>query len=90
MGIVDPHFLDTFGVRLLSGRFFDARDRAAVQPVVVIDGKMAAQMWPHGDALNRKLVLYPGKKWARDGDGDRRGRAIAARQHAGTIAARAC
>ena len=28
MGIVDGHFLDTYGVRLLEGRFFDARDNA--------------------------------------------------------------
>lgn len=64
MGIVDPHFLDTYDVRLLRGRFIDARDRADAAQVVVIDGKMAAQMWPHGDALNRKLIIYPGKKWA--------------------------
>ncbi|HWU76280.1 MAG TPA: ADOP family duplicated permease [Rhodanobacter sp.] len=65
MGIVDAHFLDTYDVRLLSGRFIDARDQADSEAVVVIDGKMAAQMWPHGDALNRKVVLYPGKEWAR-------------------------
>ena len=65
MGIVDAHFADTFGVKLLEGRFFDARDAADSAPVVVIDAKMAAAMWPHADALNRQLVLYPGKDWAR-------------------------
>lgn len=65
MGIVSPHFLKTYDVRLLRGRFIDARDRSDSAPVVVIDAKMAAQMWPHADALNRKLVLYPGNKWAR-------------------------
>lgn len=65
MGIVDPHFLDTYGVRLLEGRFIDARDTAASARVVVIDAKMAAAMWPHQDALNRKLVLYPGHAWAK-------------------------
>ncbi|OOG57728.1 hypothetical protein B0E47_05700 [Rhodanobacter sp. B05] len=64
MGIVDAHFLGTFGVKLLQGRFFGARDAADSAPVVVIDAKMAAAMWPHADALNRKLVLYPGKAWA--------------------------
>ncbi len=87
MGIVGPHFLDTYDVRLLRGRFFDARDQAQSRPVVVIDGKMAAQMWPHGDALNRKLVLYPGKRWAADGDGGRRDRTLAAGQRAGAIRA---
>ncbi|WP_243039019.1 ADOP family duplicated permease [Dyella sedimenti] len=65
MGIVDAHFLDTYGVRLREGRFFDARDRADSQAVVVIDAKLADALWPHGDALNQSLVLYPGKSWAR-------------------------
>jgi len=60
MGIVDPHFLDTYGVRLLEGRFLDARDSAESEHVAVIDTKMAAAMWPHQDALGRKLVLWPG------------------------------
>jgi putative ABC transport system permease protein len=64
MGIVDAHFLDTYGVRLVAGRFFDARDRMGSESVVVIDTKMAQAMWPHGDPLDRKLVLYPGTSWA--------------------------
>jgi putative ABC transport system permease protein len=61
MGIVDPHFLATYGVRLREGRFFDARDRADNTPVAVVDAKLAEAMWPHGDALGRKLVLWPGR-----------------------------
>ncbi len=64
MGIVDTHFLDTYGVRLRAGRFIDARDRADSQQVVVIDAKMAASFWPGSDPLNRMLVLYPGKSYA--------------------------
>ncbi len=64
MGIVGPHFLDTYGIHLLKGRFFDARDRADSAAVAVIDAKMAASMWPHGDALGRKLVLWPGRAQA--------------------------
>lgn len=64
MGIVDVHFLDTYGVRLREGRFFDARDRAGSQRVAVIDAKMAAALWPGDDPLNRKLILHPGKPQA--------------------------
>jgi predicted permease len=64
MGIVDPHFLATYGVRLLEGRFPDARDTAGSERVAVIDAKMAAAMWPHQDALGRKLVLWPGRPQA--------------------------
>jgi len=65
MGIVDPHFLDTYGLRLREGRFFDARDRADSSPVAVVDAKMADAMWPHGDAIGRTLVLWPGRPQAR-------------------------
>ncbi len=65
MGIVDAHFLDTYGVHLREGRFFDARDRANSTPVAVIDEKMAAAMWPQGDALGSELVLWPGRSSAR-------------------------
>ncbi|GAB3781601.1 ABC transporter permease [Dyella agri] len=65
MGIVDPHFLATYGVRLRAGRFFDARDRADGAPVAVVDAKLAEAMWPHGEALGRKLVLWPGRVHAR-------------------------
>lgn len=65
MGLVDPHFLATYGVRLREGRFFDARDRMDSAPVAVVDAKMAAAMWPHGDALGRTLVLWPGRSQAR-------------------------
>lgn len=62
--IADQHFLDTYGVRLHKGRFFDARDTADTTPVAVIDGKMASAFWPHEDPLQRTLILYPGKKYA--------------------------
>ena len=65
MGIVDAHFLDTYGVHLSAGRFFSALDRAGSLPVVVIDRKMAAAMWPGRDPLGQPLTLYPGKPWAR-------------------------
>jgi predicted permease len=64
-GIVGAHFLDTFGVHLRAGRFFDASDRTDGAPVTVVDAKLATSMWPHGDALGRKLVLWPGKSYAK-------------------------
>jgi hypothetical protein len=64
MGIVDGHFLDTYGVHLLSGRFFDTRDRAGSQPVTVIDQKTAFALWPGQQAVGQSLVLYPEQPWA--------------------------
>jgi hypothetical protein len=64
MAIADPHFLATYGVKLLQGRFFDARDSADSHNVAVIDTRMAQQFWPHENPLDRTLVLYPGKPYA--------------------------
>lgn len=64
LGIVDPHFLDVYGVRLRAGRFFGPQDRAGSLPVTVIDAKTAAALWPGREALGQHLVLYPGRAWA--------------------------
>ncbi|WP_426690134.1 ABC transporter permease [Rhodanobacter ginsengiterrae] len=64
MGIVDDHFLGAYGVHLVEGRFFDARDRADSLPVTVIDRKTAQALWPGRDAVGQRLVLYPGQSWA--------------------------
>lgn len=65
MGIVDPHFLDVYDVRLLQGRFFDARDVDGSQPVTVIDRKAADALWPGRTALGQHLVLWPDRPTAR-------------------------
>jgi predicted permease len=59
VGIVDPHFLDVYGVRLRAGRFFTARDDAGSDAVVVVDAKAAAALWPGRDPLGQQLVFYP-------------------------------
>ncbi|MDQ6647770.1 MAG: ABC transporter permease, partial [Pseudomonadota bacterium] len=59
MGIVDSHFLSTYGVHLVEGRFFDARDRSDSLPVTVIDRKTAKALWLGRDAVGQRLVLYP-------------------------------
>jgi len=65
MAIVDPHFLNVFGVRLLEGRFFDARDADGRLPVAVVDRKTAQALWPGRDALGQHLVLYPDRDYTR-------------------------
>jgi putative ABC transport system permease protein len=63
MGIVDSHFLSTYGVHLVEGRFFDPRDRADSLPVTVIDQKTAQALWPGRDAVGQRVVLYPGQSY---------------------------
>jgi len=56
---VDDHFLTTYGIRLLQGRGFDARDRADGERVVVIDRRLAERLWPAGNALGQTLLVNP-------------------------------
>jgi putative ABC transport system permease protein len=56
---VDDHFAETYGVRVLNGRFFDTRDQKDSQPVVVIDQRFADHFWKGQDPLNRRIKLDP-------------------------------
>lgn len=65
LGIVDPAFLDVYGVRLVEGRFFDAHDIADSEPVAVVDRKTARALWPGREAVGQTLVMHPGRTWVR-------------------------
>jgi hypothetical protein len=60
-GIVEPGFLDVYGVRLRQGRFFGVADQAGSAAVAVVDSKLAQAMWPGRDALGQTLRLWPGR-----------------------------
>lgn len=62
LGIVDPYFADTYGVHLVEGRFFNARDQADTEQVAVIDQAAAAALWPGRDALGQRLLLHAEQK----------------------------
>ena len=55
-GAVDAQFANAYGVKLLTGRFFDSRDRADTASVVVIDEHAAAQMGGPSQALGQTIV----------------------------------
>jgi predicted permease len=59
VGHVDDHFADTYGIRLLSGRFFDARDLAEGERVTVIDRRLSEDVFPGRDALGLRLKTDP-------------------------------
>ena len=47
---VSASYLETMGMRLLSGRFFDATDTAASPKTIVINEALAKRLWPGEDA----------------------------------------
>ena len=46
MTYADPAFARTIGLRVLQGRFIDATDTKASEPVVVVNKALARLYWP--------------------------------------------
>jgi putative ABC transport system permease protein len=44
--VVTPSYFETFGVRLVAGRFFDPRDTADTANVVIVNETLARILWP--------------------------------------------
>lgn len=51
--IVDDRYLQTMRIPLRAGRYFDARDIAETEKVVVINETMARRLWPGQDAVGQ-------------------------------------
>jgi putative ABC transport system permease protein len=52
---VSPGYMETMGMTLRAGRFFDARDDAKAAPVAIISETMARVYWPGVDPLGRRF-----------------------------------
>jgi len=56
---ITPGYLETFGIQLVQGRVFDARDRSDAARVVMVDERLAARFWPGQNPVGRRMY-YPG------------------------------
>jgi predicted permease len=52
---VTPGFLEAFGARLLSGRWFEEADERKARSVVIVDRALAARSWPGEDPIGRVI-----------------------------------
>ncbi|MBL8212731.1 MAG: ABC transporter permease [Bryobacterales bacterium] len=52
-----PGYLETLGARLKEGRYYDARDTAQTQPVVVINETFARRYWPDTTAVGKRMRI---------------------------------
>jgi putative ABC transport system permease protein len=59
MGVIDSDYFSTLGVRLLSGRFFNAGDTPDAGRKIIIDEHMAKTFWPGEDAVGK--MIYRGR-----------------------------
>ncbi len=53
--VVSPGYMETIGMTLRAGRFFDERDDANGEQVAIINAQAARQYWPGVDALGRRF-----------------------------------
>jgi putative ABC transport system permease protein len=54
---ISADYMRTIGVPLLSGRWFDARDRRDSQPVILINQAMARKYWLGEDAVGKRVGM---------------------------------
>jgi len=59
-----PDYFDVMGMPLVRGRRLMETDVPGSTPVIVVNERAAAQLWPDGDALGRILVLDLGDRSA--------------------------
>ena len=57
-----PGYFKTIGATLVAGRDFTETDDASHEHVAVIDDVLARQLWPHGDALGKKINVSDSPK----------------------------
>ncbi len=58
-GAADDHFVSTYGLRMLRGRFFDTRDTNDAARVAVVDSAFAQRYADGGDVIGRQFRLDP-------------------------------
>ena len=61
--VVSKDYFKTMGIRLMSGRLFEARDTMGQPDVVVINETMAQTFWPGQDAVGKRIRPGSSDPW---------------------------
>jgi predicted permease len=54
---VSPGYFDAMGIALVKGRQFDARDRADIPRVAIVDEELARRFWKGRDPIGKRMFL---------------------------------
>lgn len=57
LGMVGPSYFETLGIALLRGREFKDDDDSEAPKVVVLDKRLAEQLWPGQNALGKRVLI---------------------------------
>jgi predicted permease len=58
---VTPGYMQTMGMALVGGRYFDERDREGSPRVVIVDERLAKKFWPNQDPVGRRMFQPSGR-----------------------------
>jgi predicted permease len=59
--IISPEYFDVLKIPIVRGRALTRGDDPDAPPVAVINQSMARRFWSSGDALNDRIVAFPGR-----------------------------
>ena len=57
--IVTPGYFATLRIPVVSGRDFDARDAAGLQPIAIVGERLAHRLWPNDAAVGKYVSQMP-------------------------------
>jgi len=60
--VVDHRFLQTMRIPLIEGRYFDARDTAKSENVIVLNESLARRLWPDRSAVGQMAEVNGGSR----------------------------
>ena len=61
--VINPHYFDALGTRLLKGRVFTERDTAEAPSVFIINQTLAQRFWPHEEPLGKRVRYNSADPW---------------------------
>jgi len=61
--VINPHYFEALGTRLLKGRVFNERDSAGAPSVFIINETLARRFWANGDPLGKRIRYNSADPW---------------------------
>jgi putative ABC transport system permease protein len=61
--VINPHYFDSLGTRLLKGRAFTERDVSGAPSVFIINETLAHRFWPNEDPLGKQIRYNSNDPW---------------------------
>jgi len=61
--VINPHYFDSLGTRLLKGRAFTERDVTGAPSVFIVNETLARRFWPNEDPLGKQIRYNSKDPW---------------------------